>query len=64
MLTDDVTPDELRIALREMTAKGFACPRISSARNWIVNNREKKKRKGRQPVKEKNLMERYKFRSC
>lgn len=53
MLTDDVTPDELRIALREMTAKGFACPRISSARNWIVNNREKKKRKGRQPVKEK-----------
>lgn len=53
MLADDVTPDELRVALREMTAKGFACPRISSARNWIVNNREKKKRKGRQPVKEK-----------
>ena len=53
MLTDDVTPDELRIALREMTAKGFACPRISSARNWIINNREKSKRKARPPAREK-----------
>lgn len=53
MVDSGITPDELRVALREMAAKGFACPRISSARNWIINNREKSKRKARPPAREK-----------
>lgn len=53
MVSDGISPSELVRAMGEMGTKGYSCPAISSAHNWILRNREKDKRKGRQPVKEK-----------
>ena len=44
MFQDGVTEEEFTIAIREMDEKGFTCSGISSARNWIINNRSSKKR--------------------
>lgn len=44
MFQDGVTEKEFAVAVREMDEKGFACSAISSARNWITNNRNGKKR--------------------
>lgn len=44
MFQDGVTEEEFTVAIQEMDEKGFTCSGISSARNWIINNRSSKKR--------------------
>lgn len=44
MIQDGVTEKEFTVAIQEMDEKGFTCSAISSARNWITNNRNGKKR--------------------
>jgi hypothetical protein len=44
MIQDGVTEEEFTVAIQEMDEKGFTCSGISSARNWIINNRSSKKR--------------------
>jgi group I intron endonuclease len=45
MIQDGVTEEEFTVAIQEMDEKGFTCSGISSARNWIINNRSSKKRR-------------------
>lgn len=56
MINDGIGDVEFIAAIREMDEKGYACPAISSARQWIMNNRTKAERKAkaksRAPVRE------------
>ena len=56
MINDGISDIEFVAAIREMDEKGYACPAISSARQWIMNNRMKTERKAkaksRAPVRE------------
>ena len=47
MINDGIREEEFIAAIREMDEKGYACPAISSARQWIMNNRMKTERKAK-----------------
>lgn len=47
MINDGIGDVEFIAAIREMDEKGYSCPAISSARQWIMNNRTKAERKAK-----------------
>lgn len=47
MVNDGIGDAEFIAAIREMDEKGYSCPAISSARQWIMNNRTKAERKAK-----------------
>lgn len=47
MINDGISDVEFVAAIREMDEKGYSCPAISSARQWIMNNRTKAERKAK-----------------
>lgn len=64
MVNDGISDTEFIAAIREMAEKEYSCPAISSARQWIMNNRmkaaRKAKAKSRAPAREKPDMGSYK----
>lgn len=64
MVNDGISDVEFIAAIREMAEKDYSCPAISSARQWIMNNRMKAERKAkaknRAPARETPDMGSYK----
>lgn len=64
MVKDGISDVEFIAAIREMAEKDYSCPAISSARQWIMNNRMKAERKAKvkskAPAREKPDMGSYK----